>query len=160
VPYRSPAMVAKMAETLDRAVRGRPRTSCQRVDLDPGQVASLEGPLPEEEPEMRRLGWDPRAAFQVTERRAQQEFDQVARFDDDPEWRGRRIRDVMAARELLIEINESLFRALSEGVYHPRVGVSPTRRDSPRHEVYAELRRGGDDQDCLPPRPVAPMDDK
>jgi hypothetical protein len=75
---------------------------------------TLEGPSPEEEPEMRRLGWDPRAAFQVTERRAQQEVDQVARFDDDPEWRGDRIRDVVAARELLIEINESLFRALSE----------------------------------------------
>jgi hypothetical protein len=63
---------------------------------------------------MRRLGWDPRAAFQVTERRAQQEVDQVAGFDDDPEWRAGRIRDVVAARELLIEINEALFGALSE----------------------------------------------
>lgn len=75
---------------------------------------TVEGPSPDEEPELRRLGWDPTAAFEVTERRAQQEIDQVRRFDDDPQWRRGRIRDVVAARELLIETNEALFRALSE----------------------------------------------
>jgi len=75
---------------------------------------TLEGPSPDEEPEMRRLGWSPISAFEVAELRAQQEIDQVARFDDDPQWRRGRIRDVVAAREVLIEINEALHRGLSE----------------------------------------------
>jgi hypothetical protein len=75
---------------------------------------SLEGPTPDEEPELRADGWDPRAAVQISERRATQEIEQVARFDDDPRWRVGRIRDVVAAREVLIEINESLHRGLSE----------------------------------------------
>lgn len=75
---------------------------------------SLEGPSPDEEPELRRLGWDPNGAFRVAKRRAQQEIEQVGRFDEDPQWRRGRIRDVVAARELLIEINEALFRGLSK----------------------------------------------
>jgi hypothetical protein len=74
----------------------------------------IEGPTAEEEPELRMLGWDPRAAFAVAERRAAQEIQQVRRFNDDPRWRRRWIRDVVAAREVLIEINEALHRGLSE----------------------------------------------
>ncbi|MDQ4144826.1 MAG: hypothetical protein M3198_14025 [Actinomycetota bacterium] len=74
----------------------------------------IEGPSPDEEPQLRELGWNPRSAFDVLERRARQEIDQVRRFDKDPGWRGERIRDVVAAREVLIEINESLFKGLSD----------------------------------------------
>jgi hypothetical protein len=74
----------------------------------------IEGPAPDEEAELRSLGWNPAGAFPVMERRAQQELEQVARFDQNPEWRRGRIRDVVAARELLIEINEHLFRSLRE----------------------------------------------
>jgi hypothetical protein len=74
----------------------------------------LEGPTPREEPELRELGWDPKGAMEVSERRAAQEIEQVARFDRDPAWRRGRIRDVVAAREMFIEINESLFRGLAE----------------------------------------------
>lgn len=74
----------------------------------------LDGPTPEEEPEMRATGWNPRAAFAVAERRAQQEIEQVARFDADPAWRRGRIRDVVAAREVIIEINEHLWKGLND----------------------------------------------
>ncbi len=73
----------------------------------------LEGPSPDEEDEMRGIGWDPRAAYEVTSRRAAQELEQVKRFDDDPRWRGDRIRDVIAAREVAIEINAMLWEGLT-----------------------------------------------
>lgn len=68
------------------------------------QRRSLEGPTPEEEPHMRSLGWNPRSAMAVADTRAAQELEQVARFDADPRCRRGRIRDVVAAREVLIEI--------------------------------------------------------
>ena len=74
----------------------------------------LDGPTPEEEPEMRATGWNPRAAFAVAERRAQQEIEQVARFDADPAWRRGRIHDVVAAREVIIEVNEHLWKGLND----------------------------------------------
>jgi hypothetical protein len=92
---------------------------------------SLEGPTAEEEPELRADGWDPTAALQVSERRAAQEIDQVARFNDDPQWRRGRIRDVVAAREVLIEINETLHRGFSEReatLEDVLSGVETTRR--------------------------------
>jgi len=55
-----------------------------------------------------------RVSAEVSERRAAQEIEQVARFDRDPAWRRGRIRDVVAARELLIEINDSMFRGIAE----------------------------------------------
>lgn len=74
----------------------------------------LEGPTTGEEPKLRAFGWDPTVAFQVAERRARQEIEQVRRFNSDSRWRRGRIRDVVAAREVLIEINDSLFQALTD----------------------------------------------
>lgn len=75
----------------------------------------LEGPSSEqEEAELRANGWNPRAAFEVAERRAQQEIEQVARFDDDPAWRKGRLRDVVAAREILIEVSSHLWKGVSD----------------------------------------------
>lgn len=74
----------------------------------------LEGPTPEEEPNLRELGWDPTVAFQIAERRASQEVEQVGRFNADPRWRRGRIREVVAAREILIEINDWLYQALTD----------------------------------------------
>jgi hypothetical protein len=74
----------------------------------------LDGPTPDEEPGMRTTGWNPRAAFEVAERRAQQEIEQVARFNADPVWRRGRIRDVIAAREVVIEVNEHLWKGLHD----------------------------------------------
>jgi len=74
----------------------------------------IEGPSPDEDHEMRELGWDPATSVGIAERRAAQEIEQVARFDRDSGWRRGRIRDVVAAREVLIEVNEALFRGVSE----------------------------------------------
>lgn len=91
----------------------------------------LDGPTPVEEPAMRALGWKPRAASAVTENRARQELEQVARFDADPRWRRGRIRDVVASREIVIEIHKTLESGLNDrGVALSDVFASPdgTRR--------------------------------
>ena len=75
---------------------------------------TLDGPTPEEEPELRGSGWQPYGAFEVMKLRAVQESEQAARFDADPRWRRGRIRDVVAAREVLIEINDALSQSLSQ----------------------------------------------
>lgn len=75
---------------------------------------SIDGPLPEEEPELRKLGWDPSASIEVAKRRAAQEIEQVGRFDADPAWRGGRLRDVVATREVMIEINDTFEKGLSD----------------------------------------------
>ncbi len=63
---------------------------------------------------MRALGWDPSGGFDIANRRAQQETEQVARFDADPAWRRGRIRDVVTAREVIIEVNEHLWKGLAD----------------------------------------------
>lgn len=73
----------------------------------------ITGPAPDEEPEMRKRGWNPASNFEIAERRAAQEIEQVSRFDQDPRWRQGRIRDVVAAREVEIEIYDALSRGLS-----------------------------------------------
>jgi hypothetical protein len=75
---------------------------------------SLRGPNPEEEPILRKDGWNPRIAYETATRRAMQEIEQVARFDADPSWRRGRIRDVISAREVAIEIGDHLSRGLAE----------------------------------------------
>lgn len=89
----------------------------------------LRGPTPEDEPKMRKDGWDPRAGYAVMERRAQQEVEQVARFDADPEWRkGEKCRRVTAAREVLIEINAMLFKGVADRGVDPDVVFEPPER--------------------------------
>ncbi|MHC4302809.1 MAG: hypothetical protein ACYS7Y_36590, partial [Planctomycetota bacterium] len=68
----------------------------------------------QEEEELRKLGWDPRAAFRVAQRRANQEQEQVERFNLEPKWRKGRIRDLIAARELIIELEDPWCRGLHE----------------------------------------------
>lgn len=74
----------------------------------------LSGPTQEEEPAMRELGWRPRPAEETDNQRVQQERDQVKVLDADPHWRRGRLRDVVSAREILIEVNESLHRGFRE----------------------------------------------
>ena len=106
----------------------------------------IEGPSPEEEPEMRARGWDPSGVFEVSERRAKQEIEQVQRFDDDPAWRRGRIRDVVAAREVLIELHDTLNRGLNERGANltdifPEPGTTRRRLDSlPSFDVSVTLK--------------------
>ena len=62
---------------------------------------------------MRALGWRP-SDTAITRRRADQEIDQVGRFDANPSLRRGRIRDAISAREIFIELNEILHRALTD----------------------------------------------
>lgn len=76
---------------------------------------ALEGSKSElEEAELRSGGWNPRAGYEVAVRRAQQEKEQVARLDEHPEWRTGRIRDVVAAPEVGIEVRDILARGLHD----------------------------------------------
>lgn len=75
---------------------------------------TLEGPTRAEEPALRELGWSPDGAVAIADQRARQEVEQVTRFDDDPAWRRGRIRDVVAAREILVELNDLIVQGLAD----------------------------------------------
>ena len=66
----------------------------------------IEGPSLQEEPGLRALGWSPEAILKGYERKASDELAQVRRFDDNPNWRLGRTRDVITAREVLIEVGD------------------------------------------------------
>lgn len=73
----------------------------------------IEGPTTrEDEADLRRRGYNPYAAHEVALRRLRQELDQVARLDAEPEWRRGRTRDLIAAREVIIELQAKIERAL------------------------------------------------
>lgn len=73
----------------------------------------IEGPTtPEDEADLRRRGYNPYAAHEVALRRLRQELDQVARLDAEPEWRRGRTRDLIAAREVIIQLQAKIERAL------------------------------------------------
>jgi hypothetical protein len=76
--------------------------------------ASLRGPTDEQVPALREQGWNPVKAVEVTERRARQEREQAARLAEDPRWRRGRLRDVVAARYLALEIQPALDEETSE----------------------------------------------
>lgn len=72
----------------------------------------LAGPRDAEEAKtLRARGWQPDAAARIAKERAAEEAKQAGRFDADSRWRRGRTRDVISARELIIELealNESL----------------------------------------------------
>jgi hypothetical protein len=75
--------------------------------------AVLQGPADDEVPDLQAIGWDPTTARAFAERRASEERAQAARLDADPKWRSGRLRDVISARYLFIELNEILAEALA-----------------------------------------------
>jgi hypothetical protein len=68
----------------------------------------LAGPTEQEEPELRSEGWDPEKATAVSHERAKQEEEQSARLSEDDRWRRGRLRDVVGARYLALEVFEML----------------------------------------------------
>jgi hypothetical protein len=74
----------------------------------------LRGPSDEEEPELRSEGWSPEKATEVGYRRAEQEAEQAQRLAAEPRWRRGRLRDVVAARYLALEIFDALEEALEQ----------------------------------------------
>lgn len=74
----------------------------------------LRGPTDKEVERLRALGWNPEAVKDVAERRAAEERKQSLRLDGGGPWRHSRLRDVISARELIIEFQDILPRALAE----------------------------------------------
>jgi hypothetical protein len=74
----------------------------------------LAGPTDGEVPELQSYGWDPTVAHRGQEQRAQQERALKQQLDADPRWRRGRLRDVVSARYLLIELMDPLREGLSE----------------------------------------------
>lgn len=68
----------------------------------------LKGPSEDEKQELREAGWSPEKAMEVTKKRAQQENEQATRLAEEPRWRRGRLRDVVAARYLALEIEATL----------------------------------------------------
>jgi hypothetical protein len=82
--------------------------------------AILRGPSDDaEEQKLRATGWNPEIAFTIGDDRAQSEREQAARFDDktllpdDPvDYRRERVRDVVRARYVIIELMDVLTESL------------------------------------------------
>lgn len=73
----------------------------------------LAGPNDDEVPNLQALGWDPTTARRGQERRAQQERELSQRLDTNPRWRRGRLRDVVSARYVAIELMHFLLESLS-----------------------------------------------
>ncbi len=86
--------LAEAERDLDRAVIGGPASK-------------------DEERTLRAIGWDPSVARASAAQRAQQERDQAARLAADPRWRRGRLRDLVAARYLALEIEDIRDEALA-----------------------------------------------
>lgn len=77
--------------------------------------AMLRGPADlDEEQALRTVGYSPEGPRQVMEDRAAQERELHRHLDADPHWRRGRLRDVVSGRELNIEFQNILPRALQE----------------------------------------------
>ena len=76
-----------------------------------GEWMMLRGPQ-DEASSLAANGFDPAAARRGQEVRAQQEREQAERFDEDPRWRRGRIRDVVGARYLIVELMDMLNEGL------------------------------------------------
>ena len=107
----------------------------------------LAGPRDDEIPALKETGWDPYAGLRVAEQRALEEAEQAKRFDADPRWRRGRIRDVILARELVIELFDMLLEALTwrslglEFLEADRDRARRLVRSMPSSEISTELKR-------------------
>ncbi len=84
----------------------------------------LRGPTDDEVGTLGEAGWNPEAIQHIAERRAAEERAQTLRLDGGGPWRHGRLRDVISARELIIEFQDMLPRALAQrGLTHSDVLV-------------------------------------
>jgi hypothetical protein len=76
--------------------------------------ALLRGPRDDKEDERLRVdGWDPTVARRMADDNAAEERKQAERLAAHPYWRQQRVRDVVAARHLALELREQLEEALA-----------------------------------------------
>ncbi|MER6289151.1 hypothetical protein [Streptomyces sviceus] len=71
----------------------------------------LRGPADSEVPELKANGWDPTVAKRGAEERAESERQLAARLDNDPQY-WNRLRDVVQARYMALEIIDAITQAL------------------------------------------------
>ena len=75
--------------------------------------AILRGPTDDEVPKLQARGWDPTTAKRTATRRAEQQREHARALDEEPRWRRGRLRDVVAARYLALEIYETFNHVLA-----------------------------------------------
>jgi hypothetical protein len=117
----------------------------------------LRGPSDNQEAaDLRAVGWNPESTTQIAETRAEQERYLTNKLDAEQRWRRGRLRDVVSARELHIEFQNILPRALTErglvlaDVITDEESARTFVRAMPSSEVSIELKwawhRNGDKQ--------------
>jgi len=109
--------------------------------------SSLGGPADSQIERLRSLGWRPETVVEVADKRADEERKQSRRLDGDPHWRRGRLRDLMAARELIIEFENMLLQESNRrgkvtisNVLSDRQTARRFVRSMPSTEVALELK--------------------
>lgn len=92
-------------DAFDRVIRDAQRMLARNVLRGPADAR--------DEAALRSAGWDPFAAKRVAEQRAAEESAQAERFAQHPTWRRGRVRDVVAARFLALDVLDEMMRATS-----------------------------------------------
>lgn len=88
------------------------RLEAAERDLD---RSVLRGPSSDDEEQyLRDLGWDPSVARRVAIQQLERENEQAARLKADPTWRRGRLRDLITARYLGLDIENTRGRVLRE----------------------------------------------
>jgi hypothetical protein len=133
------------ADDTDRFIEESPRLFQEiREQFERGV---LSGPGDGEEDLLRSLGWNPVAADEVAQRRAEQERDQAERLDEEDRWRRGRLRDVMLGREMVVEMFDAVNDAFVEynidkdEVFGSRENARSFVRSMPSREISTELKR-------------------
>lgn len=107
----------------------------------------LRGPTDDEVGKLQQYGWNPAGATAVAIKRAEEEHAQSGRLDQEGgRWRRGRLRDLIAAREFLIEFQNMLPRALAaRALTLEHLGSNPEAarafvRSMPSTEVAIEIK--------------------
>jgi hypothetical protein len=88
--------------------------------------AVLRGPTDDEVPDLRARGWDPTVAKRTALQRAEQQREHARRLEEHSRWRRGRLRDIMAAQYLALEIEGTHNEVLAaHGVRLPDLFSTP-----------------------------------
>lgn len=107
----------------------------------------LVGPNDFAAPELQARGWDPLAAKKIADQRADQEQQFQDGVSDEDRRRPDRLRDIILARELLLELSDALKEALatrgcgiSDVLGENKITARAMTRSMPSTEVSATLK--------------------
>lgn len=111
-------IVGRAEESSNEALQRYGISSESRMGHFTLERALLTGPKDHELENLRSHGYKPEFSLNVGETRALEEQQQRKRLNENPAWRKGRLRDVVAAREWIIEFQNILPRALAERRLH------------------------------------------